>query len=127
MATSTILIMLGIILQIIAVIFLASKSKKRIQQNTVTITTNDPEELQQFLKEHSVSEKMLEHFKKEATNFTSTQTIRTVKCVNGKVISDEIQTITNDVPANNYCPHCGTKVENSNENTCRYCNKPFNN
>ena len=108
-----------LILAIIAV-----SNKKHINKKTITIKTTNQEETTKFMKEHNFPEEMIQEMQNGNTTVTRTQTIRTVKYINGQKVSDTIETSTT-VPKATYCPNCGAKLEDTS-NTCHYCNQTFN-
>lgn len=122
MEIATLLITFGFILQIVAIFVLFKNSIKR---KTRIIKTNNPEDLKQFMEENNFPTEILEQIKNKNTQITSTKTVRTVKYVNGEKISDETQTINNNIPTPNFCPNCGASFENNNSNICPHCNNNF--
>lgn len=115
---------IGVGLLILSVILLIFKGNK----NTNVIKTNNPEELKQFMEQHNFPEEMIKNMTEDNafSNITTTQTTRTVKYVNGQLVSDETQSSSSNTLPFEYCPKCGAKVEPDNNGICRYCNTPFN-
>lgn len=115
---------IGVGLLILSVILLIFKGNKNIN----VIKTNNPEELKQFMEQNNFPEEMIKNMTGENafSNITTTQTTRTVKYVNGQLVSDETQSSSSNALPFEYCPKCGAKVEPDNNGICRYCNTPFN-
>lgn len=122
METATLLITFGLILQIVAVIFLFTKNFKN---KTRIIKTNNPEDLKQFMTENNFPTEMLEQMKNGTTQFTSTKTVRTVKYINGEKVSDVTEATNNNMPTPNFCPNCGANLENNNSTICPHCSNNF--
>ena len=122
METATILITFGIILQIVAIVFLFTKN---IRTKTKVIKTSNIEDIKQFMEESNFPKEMLEQINNGNTQFTSTKTVRTVKYVNGEKVSDITETTNNNIPKPNFCPNCGANFENNNSNICPHCNNNF--
>ena len=119
------LVTVGIVFIIISVILtIFSKKNKNIK----IVKSNNPEELKQFMEQHNFPTEMIQNMTQNSnmTNVTTTQTTRTVKYVNGQLVSDETQSSSSNTLPFEYCPKCGAKVEPDNNGICRYCNTPFN-
>lgn len=119
------LVTVGIVFIIISVILtIFSKKNKNIK----IVKSNNPEELKQFMEQHNFPTEMIQNMTQNSnmTNVTTTQTTRTVKYVNGQLVSDETQSTSSNTLPFEYCPKCGAKVEPDNNGICRYCNTPFN-
>lgn len=114
---------IGVGLLILSVILLIFKGNKNIN----VIKTNNPEELKQFMKQNNFPEEMIKNMTGENafSNITTTQTTRTVKYVNGQIVSDETHNINNNITPLTNCPNCGAKLEPGNNGVCRYCNTQF--
>ena len=114
---------IGVGLLILSVILLIFKGNK----NTNVIKTNNPEELKQFMEQNNFPEEMIKNMTGENafSNITTTQTTRTVKYVNGQIVSDETHNINNNITPLTNCPNCGAKLEPGNNGVCRYCNTQF--
>ena len=119
------LITIGIVFIIISVI-LTIFSKKNT--NIKIVKSNNPEELKQFMEQHNFPTEMIQNMTQNGnmTNVTTMQTTRTVKYVNGQLVSDETQSSSSNTLPFEYCPKCGAKVKPDNNGICRYCNTPFN-
>ena len=119
-----IIITIGIVMLIISIILIIVGGKKNIK----VIKTNNPEELKEFMEQHNFPTEMIQNMTQNGnmTNITTTQTTRTVKYVNGQLVSDETQSSSSNTLPFEYCPKCGAKVEPDNNGICRYCNTPFN-
>ena len=103
-------------------------SSKKKNTNLKIVKSNNPEELKQFMEQHNFPTEMIQNMTQNGnmTNITTTQTKRTVKYVNGQLVSDETQSSSSNALPFEYCPKCGAKVEPDNNGICRYCNTPFN-
>ena len=114
---------IGVGLLILSVILLIFKGNK----NTNVIKTNNPEELKQFMEQNNFPEEMIKNMTGENafSGLTTTQTTRTVKYVNGQIVSDETHNINNNITPLTNCPNCGAKLEPGNNGVCRYCNTQF--
>lgn len=119
------LVTVGIVLIIISVILTIFTKKNT---NVKIVKSNNPEELKQFMEQHNFPTEMIQNMTQNGnmTNVTTTQTTRTVKYVNGQLVSDETQSTSSNTLPFEYCPKCGAKVEPDNNGICRYCNTPFN-
>ena len=119
------LITVGIVFIIISVILTIFTKKNT---NLKIVKSNNPEELKQFMEQHNFPTEMIQNMTQNSnmTNVTTTQTPRTVKYVNGQLVSDETQSTSSNTLPFEYCPKCGAKVEPDNNGICRYCNTPFN-
>ena len=115
---------IGVGLLLLSVIILIFKGNKNIN----VIKTNNPEDFKKFMEQHSFPTEMIQNMTQNGnmTNVTTTQTTRTVKYVNGQLVSDETQSSSSNTLPFEYCPRCGAKVEPDNNGICRYCNTPFN-
>lgn len=114
---------IGVGLLIISFILLIFKGNKNIN----VIKTNNPEELKQFMEQNNFPEEMIKNMTGENafSGLTTTQTTRTVKYVNGQIVSDETHSINNNITPLTNCPNCGAKLEPGNNGVCRYCNTQF--
>lgn len=123
--TPGILVTVGIVLVILSII-LTFFTKKNT--NIKIVKSNNPEELKQFMEQHNFPNEMIKNMTEDNafSNITTTQTTRTVKYVNGQLVSDETQSTSSNTLPFEYCPKCGAKVEPDNNGICRYCNTPFN-
>lgn len=119
-----IIVTMGIGMLILSIILIIVSGKKNIK----VIKTNNPEELKDFMEQHNFPTEMIQNMTQNGnmTNITTTQTTRTVKYVNGQLVSDETQSSSSNTLPFEYCPKCGAKVEPDNNGICRYCNTPFN-
>ena len=110
--------------QTFAFIILIFKGNKNIN----VIKTNNPEDFKKFIEQNNFPTEMIQNMTQNGnmTNVTTTQTTRTVKYVNGQLVSDETQSSSSNTLPFEYCPRCGAKVEPDNNGICRYCNTPFN-
>ncbi len=115
----------GIILLIVSIIILAFKKTT----NVTLVKSDNPEDLKKFMEQNNFPKEMIQNISENngtfTTNVTTTQTTRTVKYVNGELVSDATKTITN-TPLTN-CPRCGAMIEPGNNGICRFCNTTFNN
>ena len=114
---------IGVGLLLLSVIILIFKGNKNIN----VIKTNNPEELKQFMEQNNFPEEMIKNMTGENafSNITTTQTTRTIKYVNGQIVSDETHNINNNITPLTNCPNCGAKLEPGNNGVCRYCNTQF--
>ena len=114
---------IGVGLLIISIILLIFKGNKKIN----VIKTNNPEELKQFMEQNNFPEEMIKNMTGENafSGLTTTQTTRTIKYVNGQIVSDETHNINNNITPLTNCPNCGAKLEPGNNGVCRYCNTQF--
>lgn len=123
--TPGIIITVGVILVLLSIALLVVGKKN----TSITIVkNNNPEDLKKFMEQHNFPEEMIKNMSENGTvttNITTTQTTRTVKYVNGQLVSDETRTTTN-TPLTN-CPKCGAMIEPENNGVCRFCNTIFNN
>lgn len=120
-----IIITVGVILVLLSItLFVVGKKNTSI----TIIKNNNPEDLKKFMEQHNFPEEMIQNMTQNGnmTNVTTTQTTRTVKYVNGQLVSDETQSSSSNTLPFEYCPKCGAKVEPDNNGICRYCNTPFN-
>lgn len=119
-----IIVTMGIGMLILSIILIIVSGKKNIK----VIKTNNPEEFKEFMEQHNFPTEMIQNMTQNGnmTNITTTQTTRTVKYVNGQLVSDETQSSSSNTLPFEYCPKCGAKVESDNNGICRYCNTPFN-
>ena len=119
-----IIVTMGIGMLILSIILIIVGGKKNIK----VIKTNNPEEFKEFMEQHNFPTEMIQNMTQNGnmTNITTTQTTRTVKYVNGQLVSDETQSSSSNTLPFEYCPKCGAKVEPDNNEICRYCNTPFN-
>lgn len=119
-----IIVTMGIGMLILSIILIIVSGKKNIK----VIKTNNPEEFKEFMEQHNFPTEMIQNMTQNGnmTNVTTTQTTRTVKYVNGQLVSDETQSSSSSTLPFEYCPKCGAKVEPDNNGICRYCNTPFN-
>ena len=119
------LVTVGIVFIIISVILTIFTKKNT---NLKIVKSNNPEELKQFMEQHNFPTEMIQNMTQNGnmTNVTTMQTTRTVKYVNGQLVSDETQSSSSNTLPFEYCPKCGAKVEPDNNGICRYCNTPFN-
>lgn len=119
-----IIVTMGIGMLILSIILIIVGGKKNIK----VIKTNNPEEFKEFMEQHNFPTEMIQNMTQNGnmTNITTTQTTRTVKYVNGQLVSDETQSSSSNTLPFEYCPKCGAKVEPDNNGICRYCNTPFN-
>lgn len=123
--TPDIIITVGVILVLLSIILLVVGKKN----TSITIVkNNNPEDLKKFMEQHNFPEEMIQNMTQNGniTNITTTQTTRTIKYVNGQLVSDETQSSSSNTLPFEYCPKCGAKVEPDNNGICRYCNTPFN-
>lgn len=109
-----------LLLSVILSIFKGNKNKN-------VIKTNNTEELKQFMEQNNFPEEMIKNMTGENafSNITTTQTTRTIKYVNGQIVSDETHNINNNITPLTNCPNCGAKLEPGNSGVCRYCNTQF--
>ena len=123
--TPGILVTVGIVLVILSIILTIFTKNNT---NVKIVKSNNPEELKQFMEQHNFPTEMIQNMTQNSnmTNVTTTQTTRTVKYVNGQLVSDETQSTSSNTLPFEYCPKCGAKVEPDNNGICRYCNTPFN-
>lgn len=119
-----IIVTMGIGMLILSIILIIVSGKKNLK----VIKTNNPEEFKEFMEQHNFPTEMIQNMTQNGnmTNITTTQTTRTVKYVNGQLVSDETQSSSSNTLPFEYCPKCGAKVEPDNNGICRYCNTPFN-
>ena len=120
-----IIITIGVILILLSIILLEVGKKN----TSITIVkNNNPEDLKKFMEQHNFHEEMIQNITQNdnITNVTTTQTTRTVKYINGQLVSDETHSSSSNTLPFEYCPKCGAKVEPDNNGICRYCNTPFN-
>lgn len=119
-----IIVTMGIGMLMLSIILIIVSGKKNIK----VIKTNNPEEFKEFMEQHNFPTEMIQNMTQNGnmTNITTTQTKRTVKYVNGQLVSDETQSSSSNTLPFEYCPKCGAKVESDNNGICRYCNTPFN-
>lgn len=123
--TPGIIITIGVILILLSIILLEVGKKN----TSITIVkNNNPEDLKKFMEQHNFPEEMIQNITQNdnITNVTTTQTTRTVKYINGQLVSDETHSSSSNTLPFEYCPKCGAKVEPDNNGICRYCNTPFN-
>lgn len=120
-----IIITVGVILVLLSIALLAFGKKNT---SITIIKNNNPEDLKKFMEQHNFPTEMIQNMTQNGnmTNVTTTQTTRTVKYVNGQLVSDETQSSSSNTLPFEYCPKCGAKVEPDNNGICRYCNTPFN-
>lgn len=120
-----IIITVGVILVLLSITLLVVGKKNT---SITIIKNNNPEDLKKFMEQHNFPEEMIQNMTQNGnmTNVTTTQTTRTVKYVNGQLVSDETQSSSSNTLPFEYCPKCGAKVEPDNNGICRYCNTPFN-
>ncbi|MBQ8534960.1 MAG: hypothetical protein IJ463_04670 [Bacilli bacterium] len=120
-----IIITVGVILVLLSIALIAFGKKNT---SITIIKNNNPEDLKKFMEQHNFPEEMIQNMTQNGnmTNVTTTQTTRTVKYVNGQLVSDETQSSSSNTLPFEYCPKCGAKVEPDNNGICRYCNTPFN-
>ena len=120
-----IIITVGVILVLLSIALLAFGKKN---MSITVVKNNNPEDLKKFMEQHNFPEEMIQNMTQNGnmTNVTTTQTTRTVKYVNGQLVSDETQSSSSNTLPFEYCPKCGAKVEPDNNGICRYCNTPFN-
>ena len=121
----------GIIITVGVILVLLSTALLVVGKKNTSITiikNNNPEDLKKFMEQHNFPEEMIQTMTQNGnmTNVTTTQTTRTVKYVNGQLVSDETQSSSSNTLPFEYCPKCGAKVEPDNNGICRYCNTPFN-
>ena len=116
---------IGVGLLLLSVILLIFKGNKN--KNINVIKTNNPEELKKFMEQNNFPEEMIKNMTGENafSNITTTQTTRTIKYVNGQIVSDETHNINNNITPLTNCPNCGAKLEPGNNGVCRYCNTQF--
>ena len=120
-----IIITVGIVLLLISIALLVVGKKN---MSITIVKNNNPEELKKFMEQHNFPTEMIQNMTQNGnmTNVTTTQTTRTVKYVNGQLVSDETQSSSSNTLPFEYCPKCGAKIEPDNNGICRYCNTPFN-
>ena len=120
-----IIITVGIVLLLISIALLVIGKKN---MSITIVKNNNPEELKNFMEQHNFPTEMIQNMTQNGnmTNITTTQTTRTVKYVNGQLVSDETQSSSSNTLPFEYCPKCGAKIEPDNNGICRYCNTPFN-
>ena len=120
-----IIITVGIVLLLISIALLVIGKKN---MSITIVKNNNPEELKKFMEQHNFPTEMIQNMTQNGnmTNVTTTQTTRTVKYVNGQLVSDETQSSSSNTLPFEYCPKCGAKIEPDNNGICRYCNTPFN-
>ena len=120
-----IIITVGVILVLLSIALIAFGKKNT---SITIIKNNNPEDLKKFMEQHNFPEEMIQNMTQNGnmTNVTTTQTTRTVKYVNGQLVSDETQSSSSNTLPFEYCPKCGAQVEPDNNGICRYCNTPFN-
>lgn len=120
-----IIITVGIVLLLISITLLVIGKKN---MSITIVKNNNPEDLQKFMEQHNFPTEMIQNMTQNGnmTNVTTTQTTRTVKYVNGQLVSDETQSSSSNTLPFEYCPKCGAKIEPNNNGICRYCNTPFN-
>lgn len=120
-----IIITVGVILVLLSIALLTVGKKN---MSITIVKNNNPEDLKKFMEQHNFPEEMIQNMTQNGnmTNVTTTQTTRTVKYVNGQLVSDETQSSSSNTLPFEYCPKCGAKVEPDNNGICRYCNTPFN-
>lgn len=120
-----IIITVGVILVLLSIALIAFGKKN---MSITIVKNNNPEDLKKFMEQHNFPEEMIQNMTQNGnmTNVTTTQTTRTVKYVNGQLVSDETQSSSSNTLPFEYCPKCGAKVEPDNNGICRYCNTPFN-
>lgn len=124
MEIPTIFTVFGMLMLITAVICLAITSKTKKQHIiTKTYTTTNLQEIEQLMKEHSITYEEINHLRDSQGNFTSIQATRTTKYADGKIVNDTIE--IEKIPNANFCPNCGKKIDNPNNNICPYCNTNF--
>lgn len=119
------LIAIGIFLLIAALLLMITTAKTNTK--TMTFHSNNPEDFQKFIEENNFPKEMMENLSKNGaftTSVTTEKTTRTVKYVNGELVSDQTQTETSRPLTN--CPNCGATIEPGNDGACRYCNASFN-
>ena len=120
-----IIITVGIVLLLLSIVLLVIGKKN---MSITIVKNNNPEDLQKFMEQHNFPTEMIQNMTQNGnmTNVTTTQTTRTVKYVNGQLVSDETQSSSSNTLPFEYCPKCGAKIEPDNNGICRYCNTPFN-
>lgn len=124
MEMPTIFTVFGMLMLITAVIYLSITSKTKKQRIiTKTYTTTNLQEIEQLMKEHSITYEEINHLRDSQGNFTSIQATRTTKYADGKIVNDTIA--IEKIPNTNFCPNCGEKIDNPSNNICPYCNTNF--
>lgn len=124
MEIPTIFTVFGMLMLITAVIYLAITSKTKKQHIiTKTYTTTNLQEIEQLMKEHSITYEEINHLRDSQGNFTSIQATRTTKYADGQIVNDKV--VIEKIPNANFCPNCGEKIDNPNNNICPYCNTNF--